>query len=257
MITIKSKKEIEIMRKAGQIMKQVHKEVESKIRPGISTYDLDKIIEKIIIDNNAISAEKGYPNFKPGGIPFPGNSCISVNDVVVHGVPKKNQILQNGDIVSIDLVIKYKGMHVDAARTYIIGKTKDKRDEELVIVTEDAFFEAMKYAKPGYRIGDISYAIEKYVKNHGFDVIREYQGHGIGKKMHEGPAIPNYGKPGLGPRIEPGMTLAIEPMVVAGSKYITDDHEDGWTVTTIDGKNSAHYENTVLITTSEPEILTL
>lgn len=257
MIFIKNENEIEKMREAANIMKEVHKALYKSIKPGISTLELDNIIEKIIVSNGAISAEKGYPNFFEGKPDFPGSACISVNEEIVHGVPKKERILQEGDIVSIDLVVKYNGYHADAARTYIVGRAKSKKDENLVIVTEEAFFEGIKYAKPGYRIGDISHAIETYVKSKGFDVIHEYQGHGIGKSMHEDPMIPNYGKPGTGPRIKKGMTLAIEPMVVSGSNRILDNDPDGWTVVTYDMKPAAHYENTVLITDDEPEILTL
>lgn len=257
MIFIKNEEEIEKMRAAAEIMKKVHAALYKSIKPGVSTYQLDKIIEEIILSHGAISAEKGYPNFFPGKPAFPGNACISVNEEIVHGVPKKERILKNGDIVSIDLVVKYNGYHADAARTYIVGKAKSKKDENLVIVTEEAFFEGIKFAKPGYRIGDISAAIEKYVKSKGFDVIKEYQGHGIGKSMHEDPMIPNYGKAGTGVRLKKGMTLAIEPMVVSGSDRILDNDPDGWTVVTYDGKPSAHYENTVLITDDEPEILTL
>lgn len=257
MITIKSDEEIQIMKEAGQILVKVFDAVQKKIKPGMSTYELDKVIEKIIIENGSISAEKGYPNFIKGKPSFPGNACISVNEQIVHGVPSKKVILKNGDIVSIDLVIKYKEYHADAARTYIIGKSKTKRDEELVLTTEEAFFEGIKFAKVGYRVGDISHAIYQYVRSKGFDVIREYQGHGIGRNMHEEPAVPNYGNAGVGPRLEAGMTIAIEPMVVSGSKNIWDNDPDGWTVKTLDNENSAHYENTVLITDGEPVILTL
>lgn len=257
MITIKNDDEIKIMSEAGNIMKEVHKEVQKAIKPGISTLYLDKLIEKVITKRGGISAEKGYPNWIEGKPDFPGNACISVNEEIVHGVPKKERILKDGDIVSIDLVILYKGYNIDAARTYFVGKPKNKKDENLVTTTEEAFFEGIKFAKVGYRIGDISNAIEKYVRSKGFNVIREYQGHGIGREMHEEPMIPNYGNPGTGPRIKKGMTLAIEPMVVAGSREIYDNHPDGWTVVTRDSSNSAHYENTILVTDDEPIILTL
>ena len=256
MIIIKNEEEIEKMRAAGEIMKEVHNALYKSIKPGVTTEQLDKIIEDIILSHGAISAEKGYPNFYEGKPAFPGNACISVNEEIIHGVPGK-RMLKTGDIVSIDLVIKYNGYHADAARTYIVGKANSKKDENLVITTEEAFFEGIKYAKPGYRIGDISNAIEAYVKSKGFNVIKEYQGHGIGASMHEEPMIPNYGKAGTGPRIKKGMTLAIEPMVVSGSSNILDNDPDGWTVVTYDGKPSAHYENTVLVTDDEPEILTL
>ena len=256
MIYIKNEEEIEKMRKVAEIMKEVHTELYKKIKPGMTTLELDKIIENIITAKGAISAEKGYPNFFPGKPAFPGNACISVNEEVVHGVPGK-RVLKDGDIVSVDLVIKLDGYHADAARTYIVGSPKSKKDEKLVRVTEEAFFEGIKYARPGFRIGDISNAIETYVKSHGFDLIEEYQGHGIGQFMHEDPMIPNQGKKGTGPRIKKGMTLAIEPMVVQGSKRILDNDPDGWTVVTYDNMPAAHYENTVLVTDDEPEILTL
>ena len=255
MINIKSNKEIELMRNAGNIMKQVFEEVKNNIKPGISTWDLNLVIKKIIESNGATSAEYNYPNFIPGKPSFPGHACISVNDVIVHGVPSKKVILKEGDIVTVDLVIKKDGYHVDAARTYGVGKIS-KVAQKLITVTENAFFESIKYAKEGYRIGDIYNAVELYVKKNGFDVIREYQGHGIGKQMHEDPGIPNFGKKGVGPRLQKGMTLAIEPMVTEGKRFILDDDVDGWTVRTEDGKLSAHYENTVLITENEPEILT-
>lgn len=255
MVTIKSKKEIELMKKACKVVALTYEELEKYIKPGISTYELDQIAEKTMRSLGAIPAEKGYD---PGirGIPkFPASTCISINDEVIHGIPSKHRILKEGDIVSIDTVALKDGFNGDAARTFIVGETS-KENKRLIEVTKQAFFEGIKYAKPGYRIGDISHAIGEYVHSQGFSVIREFQGHGIGKEMHEDPGIPNYGKAGRGLRLEPGMTLAIEPMVIQGKPNILE-LEDGWTIITEDGSMSAHYENTILITEKEPEILTI
>lgn len=255
MIIIKSKEEIENIKKAGIILKNTHNKIKESIKVGISTYELDRIAEKYIISQNAKPSQKGYPNFQKGFPDFPSATCISVNNEVIHGIPSKKRILKNGDIVSIDLVVEKDGYFADAARTYIVGNPNSKNDEDLVRITEEAFFEGIKKANIGNRIGDISNAIFEHVSKNGFDVIREYQGHGVGKKMHEEPGIPNYGKKGIGPRLEEGMTIAIEPMVVAGNSEIIELN-DGWTIITKDGKNASHYENTVLITKNGPEILT-
>ena len=256
MITIKSKNEIEKMREACKLTYLVHKELEKNIRPGISTYELDKIAENFIREHGGIPAEKGYPSYQKGVPNFPGSICASVNDEVIHGVPSKKVVLKEGDIISIDLVVLKDGFNGDAARTYIVGKPASKEDTRLLEVTKQAFFEGIKYATKGNRIGDISHAIGEYVQKNGFSVVREFQGHGIGREMHEDPGIPNYGKPGKGPRLEPGMTLAIEPMVIMGKPDILE-LDDGWTIVTEDGTPAAHYENTILITEKEPEILTL
>lgn len=256
MITIKSSSEIEKMREACKLTYLVHKEIEKNIRPGISTYELDQIAEKFIRAHGGIPAEKGYPSYQKGVPNFPGSICVSINDEVIHGVPSKKVILQEGDIVSIDLVVLKDGFNGDAARTYIVGKARSKEDERLLEVTKKAFFEGIKYAVKGNRIGDISHAIGEYVEKNGYSVVREFQGHGIGRQMHEDPGIPNYGKAGKGPRLEPGMTLAIEPMVIMGKPDILE-LDDGWTIITEDGTPAAHYENTILITEKEPEILTL
>ena len=256
MITIKSNKEIELMKQACKLTAQVHKEIEKNIRPGISTYELDKIAENFIRAHGGVPAQKGYNPGIKGVPPFPGSICASVNDEVIHGIPSKRVILREGDVVSIDLVAYKDGYNGDAARTYIVGKSKNKEDERLLEITKQAFFEGIKYAVKGNRIGDISHAIGQYVESNGYSVVREFQGHGIGRQMHEDPGIPNYGKAGKGPRIEPGMTLAIEPMVIMGKPDILE-LDDGWTIITEDGTPSAHYENTILITEKEPEILTL
>ena len=254
MVTIKSKSEIEKMREAGRVAALAQEAVKNAIRPGISTWELDKIAENTMRENGAIPAEKGYPSGVKGVPDFPGSICASVNDEVIHGIPSKRAILKEGDIISVDLVAYKDGFNGDCARTYIVGKT-DKITEKLVEVAEKAFYEGIKYAKKGNRIGDISHAIGEYVHQNGFGVVREFQGHGIGREMHEDPGIPNYGKAGKGLRLEPGMTLAIEPMIMVGSEEILE-LDDGWTIITEDGSNAAHYENTILITENEPEILT-
>lgn len=193
MIKIKSEREIQLMRNAGNIMKEVFAALKAEIKPGMSTWDLNLIIKKIIESNSATSAEYKYPNHIKGKPAFPGHACISVNDVIIHGVPKKDQILKSGDIVTVDLVIQKDGYNVDAARTFAVGNISNVA-KKLIQTTENAFFEAMEVAKEGYRIGDISNTIENYVKKHGFNVIHEYQGHGIGKDMHEEPRNPKLWK---------------------------------------------------------------
>ena len=243
------------MKEACKVVALTHREIEKQIKPGMTTYELDQIIEKTIISLGAISAEKNYPSGYDDVPNFPAASCISINDEVIHGIPSKKRIIKEGDIVSIDLVALKNGFHGDSARTYIVGKAS-KDAERLVNVTKQAFFEGLKYAKKGNRVGDISHAIGEYVKLQGYSVVKEFQGHGIGRQMHEEPGIPNFGKAGKGIRLEPGMTLAIEPMVIQGKPEILE-LEDGWTIITEDGSLSAHYENTILITEKEPEILTI
>ena len=254
MVTIKSKQEIQKMREACKIAILTQKEIEKAIKPGVSTWELDKIAENFMRKNGAIPAEKGYPSGEKDIPDFPGSICASVNDEVIHGIPSKRVILKEGDIISIDLVAYKDGFNGDCARTYVVGKT-DKESLRLIEITKQAFFEGIKYAKKGNRIGDISHAIGEFVEKNGFSVVKEFQGHGIGRQMHEDPGIPNYGKAGKGLRLEPGMTLAIEPMVIYGSDGILQ-LDDGWTIITEDGTSSAHYENTILITENEPEILT-
>ena len=255
MVYIKSKHEIEKMREACRIANLAQKAVERAIRPGISTLELDKIAEATMRENGAIPAEKGYPSGMKGIPDFPGSICASINDNIIHGIPSKNAILLEGDIISIDLVSYKDGFNGDCARTYFVGNVSDKA-KRLVDITKQAFFEGIKYAKKGNRLGDISHAIGSFVEKNGYNVIREFEGHGIGREMHEEPGIPNYGKAGRGIRLEPGMTLAIEPMVVEKSPEICQG-DDGWSIWTLDEGLSAHYENTILITEKEPEILTL
>lgn len=255
MVTIKSKKEIELMKEVCKVVALVYQELEEKIKPGMSTWELDQIAENKMRSLGAIPAEKGYDIGIRGIPPFPASICVSINDEVIHGIPSKQRILKEGDVVSIDTVALKNGYNGDAARTFIIGKAS-KEATRLVEVTKQAFFEGIKYAKAGNRIGDVCHAIGEYVHSQGYSVVREFQGHGIGKEMHEDPGIPNFGKAGRGIRLEPGMTLAIEPMVIAGKPNILE-LEDGWTIVTEDGSLAAHYENTILITEKQPEILTI
>ena len=255
MVTIKSKREIELMREAGRVTALTHKAIEDAIKPGMTTADLDRIAEETMKKYGAVSAEKGYDPGIRGVPPYPAATCISINDEVIHGVPSSKRVIKDGDIVSVDLVALKNGYNGDAARTFLVGNVS-KEARRLVEVTKQAFFEGIKYAKKGNRIGDVSHAIGEYVKSQGYSVVREFEGHGKGKEMHEEPEIPNYGKAGRGIRLEPGMTLAIEPMVIAGKPDIWE-LEDGWTIVTQDGSWAAHYENTILITENEPEVLTM
>lgn len=251
MISIKSKQEIEKMREACRIVALAHKEVEKSLRIGMTTQEIDDIVERVFKENGANPSCKGYPHGSRN--PFPAASCISVNDEVIHGRPS-NRKLQDGDLVCVDLVCDKDGYFGDATRCYVIGNGSDVA-KKLVQVAKDSFYEGIKQAKPGNRISDISHAIQVYVEKNGFSVVREFQGHGIGREMHEDPGVPNYGKPGKGPRLEPGMTLAVEPMINEGIDDV-EILEDDWTVVTLDGKWSAHYENTILITKDGAEILT-
>ena len=255
MITIKSKREIELMKEACKLTAEVYEYIEKIIKPGMSTWELDSLAEKFIRDHGGIPAEKGYPSGVRGVPDFQGSLCVSINDVVIHGVPSKDIIIKDGDVVSVDTVVLKNGYNGDAARTYLVGNCS-KEAKELVEVTKQAFFEGLKFAKAGNRIGDISHAVETYVRSFGYNLVREFQGHGIGKEMHEDPGVPNIGKAGKGPRLQAGMTICIEPMVMAGKQDIWE-LEDGWSIATQDGSLTAHYENTILITENEPKVLTL
>ena len=255
MVTIKSKREIELMREAGRVTALTHKAIEDAIKPGMTTADIDRIAEETMKKYGAVSAEKGYDPGIRGVPPYPAATCISINDEVIHGVPSNKRIIKDGDIVSVDLVALKNGYNGDAARTFLVGNVSEEA-KRLVEATKQAFFEGIKYAKKGNRLGDICHAIGEFVEKNGYSVVREFQGHGIGESMHEDPGIPNYGKAGRGIRLEPGMTLAIEPMVIMGKPGILE-LDDGWTIISEDGSLAAHYENTILITENEPEILTL
>jgi len=246
MIIIKSKQEIEYMKKAGRIVALTHNVLKEHIKPGITTKELDEIAEDVIRKQNGLPAFKGY-----GG--FPASICTSINEEVVHGIPGLKK-LEDGDIISIDIGAIYNGYYGDGAKTYPVGNISDEA-QRLIDVTRESFYEGLKYCRVGFRLSDISHAIQKHIEGNGFSVVRDYVGHGIGANMHEDPQIPNFGLPGRGPRLEAGMVLAIEPMVNAGS-YRVRTLLDNWTVVTVDKKNSAHYEHTVAITEDEPIILT-
>jgi len=253
MITIKSKQEISTMKKAGEIVALTHERLKEIISPGITTIELDRIAEECIRKNFATPSFKGYKGVR-GSIDFPACICASINNEVIHGIPGK-RVLKEGDIISIDIGACFNGYHGDAARTLPVGKISEDA-ENLIKVTKQSFFEGMKNAVKGNRIINISSAIEDYIKENGYSVIREYVGHGIGKDMHELPQIPNYSVKEKGPRLEEGMTLAIEPMVNQGRRFVKVLNNK-WTVVTADGTLSAHYENTIVITDGEPEILTI
>ena len=248
MVYIKSNREIALMKKAGEAVAAAFKNIKEQIRPGMSTMDIDEIVIKTFTTHGCTSAEKGYYD-------YPANACVSVNEELVHGIPSKKRILKEGDIVSVDLVASYQGYMADACRTFAVGKLSD-RAERLLKVTKEAFFEGLKQVKIGGYIGDISHAVQSYVEIHGYNVTRDYTGHGIGSHMHEDPSIPNYGKAGTGYKIEPGMTLCIEPMVLEGKKDIRV-LPDGWTAVSKDHKLTAHYENTVVVTSEGNEIITM
>ena len=246
MISIKSEKEIELMRKAGYLVSLTHQYLKPFVKAGITTKELDNLAEKFIREHDGIPSCKGYEG-------FPCALCVSVNDEVVHGIPS-NRKLQNGDIVTIDMVIGYKGYQGDAAWTYAVGEI-DEEKNYLMKHTEQALYEGIKEVKPGAHIGDISHAVEVYATEHNLGVVRELCGHGIGTDMHEDPEVPNFGKPGVGPRLKEGMVICIEPMLNAGSRNVAL-LDDDWTVVTLDGKPAAHYEHTVLVTKDGYEILT-
>ena len=248
MIKIKSQEEIDLMREAGRITRDTLKVVENSIRVGISTKELDKIAFDYIKSQGATPSFKNYCG-------FPGSICASVNDTIVHGIPSNNIILKEGDIISIDCGAKYKGYHGDAARTFPVGKI-DAKVKKLIKVTEQSFFEGIKDLKSGAFVGDISHRIQTFVEKNGYSIVRELVGHGVGSHLHEDPMVPNYGKAGSGPRLNANAVIAIEPMVNMGDKNVVF-MSDGWTCKTRDGLPSAHYENTVLITESGVEILTL
>ena len=245
-ITIKTEEQIEKMRVAGKILVDLD-EIREHIKPGVTTLELDTIAEKFIRGRGAVPSFKGY-----GG--FPGSICTSVNEVIVHGIPGRLR-LKEGDIISIDMGSLIDGFNGDCARTYGVGEISPE-NQRLIDVTKQSFFEGIKFAKAGCHLFDISAAVQEYVEANGFGVVRDYVGHGIGRHMHEDPAVPNYRQRGRGPKLLKGMCLAIEPMVTAGT-YELKVLDDEWTAVTLDGKNAAHYENTVYITDGEPEILTL
>ena len=246
MITLKSSHEIELMRRAGKITAAARALAGEMVRPGVTTQEIDSAVEHFIRKQGAVPSFLHYEG-------YPASVCISVNDEIIHGIPGK-RVLAEGDIVSVDVGAYIGGFHGDCAATFPCGKISPEA-QDLIDVTRESFFRGIAQAREGNRIGDISAAVQQYAESHGYAIVREYVGHGVGTEMHEAPEIPNYGLPGRGPRLLRGMTIAVEPMVNAGSAAI-QQMSDGWTVKTLDGKWAAHYENTLLITDGEPEILT-
>ena len=247
MVTIKSEREIELMREAGRILAKVHEELGRTLVPGMSTKEIDRMCEDMIRSHGCVPSFLNYQG-------FPASVCISINDEVVHGIPDKHRYLEEGDIVSLDTGVIWKGYQSDAARTHMIGEVSGEA-RKLVEVTQQSFFEGIKYAKAGNHLNDISKAIQEYAESFGFGVVRDLVGHGIGTEMHEAPEIPNFAQRRKGIRLAAGMTLAIEPMITAG-RYDVAWMDDGWTVVTEDGSLASHYENTILITAGDPELLT-
>ena len=245
-IVIKSQREIELMREAGRILAITHEELRKIIKPGISTYEIDKVGEEVIRSYGCIPSFLNYNG-------YPASICVSVNDEVVHGIPSKERILMEGDIVSLDAGVIYKGFHSDSARTYGVGEVSEAATN-LMRVTKESFFEALKQCRAGNHINDISRAVFEYITARGYSAVRDLVGHGVGANLHEAPEVPNFVTKRRGPKLRPGMTLAIEPMINIGT-YEVEWLDDDWTVVTADGELSAHYENTVLITEGEPEIL--
>lgn len=247
-VSIKSTREIELMREAGRLLEITHNEMEKALKPGMSTMDINRIGEEVIRSFGCIPSFLNYNG-------YPASICVSVNDEVVHGIPHKDHIIQEGDIVSLDAGLIYKGYHSDAARTHLVGECSPEA-KKLVEVTKQSFFEGIKFAKAGHHLFEISAAIGDYAESFGYGVVRDLVGHGIGTHLHEDPQIPNFRQRGRGLKLMPGMTLAIEPMINAGTREVSW-MDDDWTVVTMDGSLSAHYENTILITDGEPEILSL
>lgn len=247
-VSIKSTREIELMREAGRLLEITHNEMEKALKPGMSTMDINRIGEEVI---RSFGCNPSFLNYNG----YPASICVSVNDEVVHGIPHKDHIIQEGDIVSLDAGLIYKGYHSDAARTHLVGECSPEA-KKLVEVTKQSFFEGIKFAKAGHHLFEISAAIGDYAESFGYGVVRDLVGHGIGTHLHEDPQIPNFRQRGRGLKLMPGMTLAIEPMINAGTREVAW-MDDDWTVVTMDGSLSAHYENTILITDGEPEILSL
>lgn len=247
MISLKSPREIEAMRRAGRITAQARALAGSMVAPGVTTLEIDKAVRRFIESQGAKPSFLGYSG-------FPGSACISVNEEVIHGIPG-HRVLKEGDIVSIDVGAFIGGFHGDCAATYACGQISDEA-KKLIEVTQQSFWEGIKFARPGQRVSDISHAVQQYVESHGCSVVRDFIGHGVGAKLHEAPEVPNFGPAGRGPRLLPGMTIAVEPMVNAGD-WRVKVLKDGWTTVSLDGSLTAHYENTILITEDGPEVLTV
>ncbi|MDR0615764.1 MAG: type I methionyl aminopeptidase [Synergistaceae bacterium] len=253
MITLKKPAEADKMRKAGQVVADVHKAIRDAIKPGIDTMTLDEVAQGVLGRESAIASFKGY---RTAGTmtPFPGAICVSINEEVVHGIPDRQRLLEEGDIVSIDVGAQVDGYHGDAACTYAVGSISPER-EELLFVTRKALYIGIEQVLPGHTIGDIGFAIEQWVLGKGCGLVRDYAGHGIGRKLHEAPQVPNHGRAGSGLTIKPGLTFCIEPMVMSGLESVKST-ENGWTVVTCDGSDAAHFEHTILVTEDGAEILT-
>lgn len=246
-IELKSKEDIEIMRKGGRILARIFKDIENEIKEGVTTYDLARKVEQLMKEYKVKPAFKGYRG-------YPEVICVSINEEIVHGIPHKNKYIKSGDIISIDIGIEYEGFFLDSAKTYGVGEISSL-GMKLLKVTEEALWRGIEKAKIGSRLSDISWAIQEYVEKHGFNVVRDFVGHGIGKKLHEPPNVLNYGPPGMGPVLEEGLVIAIEPMVVTGS-FEVKILENGWTAVTMDNGLAAHFEHTVAITKNGPLVLT-
>jgi len=247
LIQIKSQREIELMREAGRILELTRQMLKEHIKPGISTHHLDQLAENFITHLGATPSFKGYHG-------FPGSICASINEVVVHGIPSTKKILQEGDIITLDFGVNYKGYHADSATTYPVGEIKPEI-QKLLDVTEKSLYVGLDQAKPGNRVSDISHAIEAFVKPYGYGIVEEFTGHGIGRELHEEPFVPNFGKPNQGPILKPGMTFCVEPMINLGTKRVKV-LMDNWTTITVDHKPSAHFEQMIVITETGYEILT-
>ena len=247
MISVKTERELEIMRRACKITAAARALAGEMVRPGVTTGEIDKAVHDFIVSQGAKPSFLHYQG-------YPGSACISVNEVVIHGIPGK-RVLKEGDIVSVDVGAFYQGFHGDCAATYACGQISPEA-QKLIDVTKQSFFEGIQFARQGNRVSDISHAVQTYVEANGFSVVRAFVGHGVGEHLHEEPSVPNYGSPGKGPRLVKNMTIAVEPMVNMGT-YDVRVLKDGWTTVTADGKLAAHYENTILITDGEPEILTV
>lgn len=248
MITLRSKREIELLREAGKIVAETHAVLREAVKPGVSTWELNQLAYQTIIKHRAIPSFLNYNG-------FPGSICASKNEIIVHGIPSKKDILEEGDIISIDIGAFYKGYHGDSAKTHPVGKIS-KEDEHLIAATRQSFYDGIEHAVIGNRLSDISHHVQKSAEAEGFSVVRDFTGHGVGTKLHEDPPVPNYGVPHKGPRLLEGLVIAVEPMINIGTYRVVID-DDGWTTRTLDGKNSAHYEHTLVITEHGPELLTV
>lgn len=248
MITLRSKREIELLREAGKIVAETHAVLREAVKPGVSTWELDQLAYQTIIKHRAIPSFLNYNG-------FPGSIRASKNEIIVHGIPSKKDILEEGDIISIDIGAFYKGYHGDSAKTHPVGKIS-KEDEHLIAATRQSFYDGIEHAVIGNRLSDISHHVQKSAEAEGFSVVRDFTGHGVGTKLHEDPPVPNYGVPHKGPRLLEGLVIAVEPMINIGTYRVVID-DDGWTTRTLDGKNSAHYEHTLVITEHGPELLTV